>query len=821
MKNRFTLILALAFIAVMTMSSLNTAKAAITHRILLEQHTGSWCGWCVDGSYVMDEMIKKYGDKIIGVKLHNGDGMVIPQEGELGQALGLTGFPTGSLSREMFNDGQGGVVVFIDRSNWDAAAAAVMANPATVDVGLKYTLDPTSRELTAYCDASFASSIANEVRFNVIITEDEVTGTGSGYDQQNYLSGRAGYESNPYYKLPKVITGYKHMKVARVYLGGSWGEPNSIGTSVTSGSKYTYVFKYTIPSNWNIDKLNIVGVVQQYDLSNPQTPKFSVLNAINGSKVVLTTQLEPLDQIYQVKSKDEAGELNLNLKNISAGTITYNYKFEKSTRTPSDWSAVLEGANGDLPVTAGNVANLKIKLTPGATMGIGDASIKVWDKAQPAGMSFTQKVTVVSNEIEKFQVIDDEENGKYNLKSEFATAGITGIYEAPSSDFINFYSSLSNVKTVVWNAGEMGTISTAESSILGSIIGESKNLVMTGQVLAFSMKDNAVNLMNSLGIKYDNVCKQGNETVGKINLVGYAQDPITDGFTQEGLLKKNLTIGIKIQNGMIAAPILKHTKGDTVVASRSVLSNSRAVFLGINPQIIGNNAARNNLIKKSLEWAFQGGEQVGPQMSLSVNELQFDKVEAEKSKDIKFRIINQGNRDLIISEITNDYAKDVNHAFSFVGLGTPPFTIAPEGIMEVTIRFTPTKKAFFEGDIMIKTNSLKNADEIITLYGEGLEPNFVNDEAVSATGMFRMSATPNPATTNATISYTLNGGQSQNIELSIMDLNGKQIASLINSNIMPGSYSYNFTTSDYVSGNYFIIAKIAGETVKMPLLIVK
>jgi hypothetical protein len=38
--------------------SVNLIAQQPVKRVLLEQYTGAWCGWCVDGSVVMDELIK-------------------------------------------------------------------------------------------------------------------------------------------------------------------------------------------------------------------------------------------------------------------------------------------------------------------------------------------------------------------------------------------------------------------------------------------------------------------------------------------------------------------------------------------------------------------------------------------------------------------------------------------------------------------------------------------------------------------------------------------------------------------------------------------
>src|SRR4030065_847938 len=111
MKTLSTLLLAIAIVALVT----SETNAQIKN-VLLEKHTGAWCGWCVDGTVVMDEILELYGDQVIGVKIHSGDAMEIPEQSVIAGALGLTGYPTGSVDRKDF-----GGSVFLCRGDWKAS----------------------------------------------------------------------------------------------------------------------------------------------------------------------------------------------------------------------------------------------------------------------------------------------------------------------------------------------------------------------------------------------------------------------------------------------------------------------------------------------------------------------------------------------------------------------------------------------------------------------------------------------------------------------------------------------------------------------------
>ena len=45
------------------------------HRALVEEYTGTWCGWCTRGLVAMRLLAETYGDDFIGVAYHNSDPM--------------------------------------------------------------------------------------------------------------------------------------------------------------------------------------------------------------------------------------------------------------------------------------------------------------------------------------------------------------------------------------------------------------------------------------------------------------------------------------------------------------------------------------------------------------------------------------------------------------------------------------------------------------------------------------------------------------------------------------------------------------------------
>lgn len=74
-----------------------------------------------------------------------------------------------------------------------------------------------------------------------------------------------------------------------------------------------------------------------------------------------------------------------------------------------------------------------------------------------------------------------------------------------------------------------------------------------------------------------------------------------------------------------------------------------------------------------------------------------------------------------------------------------------------------------------------------------------------------LSAYPNPFKSTLSLKYKLSG--SGNVEISIIDINGRLIQSLPQGNVAAGEYSIDFNGSNIVAGNYFAKVSVNGELV--------
>lgn len=237
--------------------------------VVVEEATGTWCGWCPRGTVFLDLMTKRYPGHFIGIAVHNADPMVLAEyDDAVGNFPGFSGYPSVIFNR----------VNILDPSEIENPflTAVNVAPPARLEVGAEY--NSASRELTVSVGAEFLQNIGAGYKLNAILIEDDVTGTGSTYAQANYYSGggvgpMGGYELLPG-SVPAADMVYDH--VGRALLGGFGGATGSVPDAVEAGKWAGHTFNtFTLPNAWDVNSVHIVGV-----LTNASG---QIVNAISSS----------------------------------------------------------------------------------------------------------------------------------------------------------------------------------------------------------------------------------------------------------------------------------------------------------------------------------------------------------------------------------------------------------------------------------------------------------------------------------------------------------------------------------------------------------
>jgi len=290
-----------------------------TTRILGEEATGTWCGWCTRGHVYMELMEVTYPDTWVGIAVHNADPMVISNYDQ-GIGTFIAGYPSGLVNRYNF-----GGAYDVDPSLFEVAYGLLINRVVPAEITIQNVeFDAGSREVQYTVNANFAGDVAKAFNMNAIILENDVTGTSTGYDQVNYYSGGASGPMGGYEDLgnPVPASQMVYQNVARALIGGWNGMSGIISNPTSDGTDYSYTFNYTVPAGEDTDNLILVGYV-----SDATTGEIINVNKVSLKTAVTVKEIKSLVDfnVYPNPSSDQFNiELNFDGKQQVSIYVTDN-----------------------------------------------------------------------------------------------------------------------------------------------------------------------------------------------------------------------------------------------------------------------------------------------------------------------------------------------------------------------------------------------------------------------------------------------------------------------------------------------------------------
>ncbi len=321
-------------------------------KVFAEEATGTWCGWCPRGAVFMEYMAETYEDSFVGVAVHNDDPMAIAAyDNGVTSFPDFTGFPSVIFERD----------IIIDPSDLDAYYSDYLNRGAAVQVEVtNAVLDVATRELTIEANSTFATSF-NAADYSTFFAfkEDNVTGTGSGYNQANYYSGGAAGTMGGYENLPDPVPADQmvYNDVARDILPGFNGQEGIVDAAPDDvvSSQMTYDF----PNNWDPREMEVVFVM----LDNAHGGV--ALNVDASEITIICPSSLDLDVAVNGESAAGAGDGSI-VVDPNVGIAPFTYLLDGVE--VSDIITNLSGGDYELVVTdnAGCSDTVAVNLTVGA-----------------------------------------------------------------------------------------------------------------------------------------------------------------------------------------------------------------------------------------------------------------------------------------------------------------------------------------------------------------------------------------------------------------------------------------------------------------------
>jgi len=231
-----------AFVDKTLASEIRVVKGIFPRKVVMEEGTGTWCGWCIRGAVGMALMKEKHPDTFIGIAVHcnSGAGQTDPMRVAAYNDYMVSNFFTSGFPEAVFDR----KADLIGDPYYEAEAfyQSEMATDPVAGIQLSggFINDyKTSIALKTVTTFDISSNNAN-FKFAYVLIENGVT----GYSQQNYYSGGSNGIMGGYETKPEVVTDMVYDEVARAI----YSDPTGIVGSVTEMQPLEHNYVIYIPS---------------------------------------------------------------------------------------------------------------------------------------------------------------------------------------------------------------------------------------------------------------------------------------------------------------------------------------------------------------------------------------------------------------------------------------------------------------------------------------------------------------------------------------------------------------------------------------------
>ncbi|MAT79132.1 MAG: hypothetical protein CMD13_00130 [Flavobacteriales bacterium] len=203
--------------------------------VLVEDYTGTWCGYCTRVSYAIEQVEKETDDAII-IAIHQGDEMAFGLVNSMMNTFGVTGFPTALIDRT---------------SRWAAPepnnitqVTGKLTNKAYAALAIDSSLDGDMLTIKVKLKLGYNYKA---LKLGLYILED-----GIKYDQKNWTS----------YYVGDPLKDFEHNHVLRKAVTGVLGDQIP-SDKLGHDKEYEKEYQYVIPSEFNKDKIKMVAFVTE------------------------------------------------------------------------------------------------------------------------------------------------------------------------------------------------------------------------------------------------------------------------------------------------------------------------------------------------------------------------------------------------------------------------------------------------------------------------------------------------------------------------------------------------------------------------------
>ena len=220
------------------------------HRALLEEYTGTWCGWCPRGFVALELLKEQYPDDFVCVSYHNSDPMEITYD----FPSVVEGFPSAWVDRGLEVDPYYGIDYSSDFGVLDVLQMR-SAQFGTAELAVEATLAEDNSTVDVNASVTFPfTDDATDFSLEYILVEDGLTGEGSDWAQSNYYAGGGSGNMHGFESMESPAPGlvFNDVVVMLSEMGGiAESVPTSVIADVPVSHSYSFDLEWAVNTNWD------------------------------------------------------------------------------------------------------------------------------------------------------------------------------------------------------------------------------------------------------------------------------------------------------------------------------------------------------------------------------------------------------------------------------------------------------------------------------------------------------------------------------------------------------------------------------------------
>lgn len=213
-----------------------------TRKILMEEHSGTWCGWCPLAKETSNRLTKN--TRVISVEIHYNDEMTADKDkiyNPLKNKYGHPAWPSGMVNRRKSIVGS---TFIIGEGDWTANVNDLLSTEK-ISSGIAIESSLNGNELTLLTHVKVQTATEENYGLGIYLVEDKI----AGYPQANYASRNTLFQRYEAYNLPTMIDNILHQNVARDAIAPLIGGLDIPAAATKNAKTFKKLFKTMLPNS--------------------------------------------------------------------------------------------------------------------------------------------------------------------------------------------------------------------------------------------------------------------------------------------------------------------------------------------------------------------------------------------------------------------------------------------------------------------------------------------------------------------------------------------------------------------------------------------